>query len=395
MTGGDRLTLPRYGAASLSDVLPGAFAALGMDVPDPLGLAAGPLDGVRRLIVLLVDGLGWHQLAAAAPHAPTLTDVATGRLGLARPITCGLPSTTPTSLVSLSTGAAPGVHGVLGFNVIVPGTDRVLTHVAWSGEPDAASWQPDPARWQPAPTMFSRAASAGIASTVVNRSAFQGGGLTIAAYRGATYRCADTLEELALGLVEELAGNRLVYGYVPDVDHTGHQYGVDSTPWRLAVGDLDRLVTRLIDELPPDAALIITADHGQLDVPAQARVDIDAEPALRAGVALVAGEPRMRYLHVRPGARGDVIAAWTEALDSHVEVLTREDAVQRGWFGPVAPQHLARIGDVVVAARDRFAVLASGSEPATVSRLVAFHGSYTALEMEVPLLIARSVGGGR
>jgi hypothetical protein len=381
-------TLPRYGAASLSEVLPGALAALGLEVADPLGLAAGPLDGVRRLIVLLIDGLGWHQLPVAAPHAPTLTDLTTGRLGLARSITCGLPSTTPTSLVSVGAGVAPGVHGVLGFNVNVPGTDRILTHITWANDPD-------PAWWQPTPTMFTRAAQAGIATTVVSRSAFEGTGLTVSAYRGAAYRYAETPDELAPRLIEALADNQLVYGYCSDVDHAGHQYGVDSPLWRVAVGEVDRLITRLVDNLPGDAALIITADHGQLNVPPDARVDVDAEPGLRAGLALVAGEPRMRYLHTVPGARDDVMAAWRDLLGARVEVLTREDAVERNWFGPVPPQHLARIGDIVVAARDPFAVLASGSEPASVSRLVAFHGSYTALEMEIPLMVVRSVGGTR
>src|SRR2546429_2610320 len=123
---------PRYGDASLADVIPGVLSALGLPgVADPLGLAAGPLAGVRRVAVLLVDGLGRYQLPLAAPYAPALTDVATGRLGAARVITSGFPSTTPVSLVSVGTGVPPGAHGVLGFNVRVPGTDRVLSHIQW------------------------------------------------------------------------------------------------------------------------------------------------------------------------------------------------------------------------------------------------------------------------
>lgn len=131
MTGPLRQVRPDYFGGSLADVMPSALAVLGVDRVDPLGLTA-PLAGVRRIAVLLVDGLGWYQLPTAAPHAPTLTDLA-ARFG--RPLTCGFPSTTPTSLVSLGTGAAPGAHGVLGFHVNVPGTDRVLTHIDWPGSP--------------------------------------------------------------------------------------------------------------------------------------------------------------------------------------------------------------------------------------------------------------------
>ncbi len=70
-------------------------------------------------------------------------------------------------------------------------------------------------------------------------------------------------------------------------------------------------------------------------------------------------------------------------------VLTREEAVATGWFGPVPEEHLARIGDVVVVCNDTYAVLASRSESPAVSRLVALHGADTAVEMTVPLLVVR------
>src|SRR5262249_31557529 len=114
------------------------------------------------------------------------------------------------------------------------------------------------------------------------------------------------------------------------------------------------------------------------------------DPLLRAGVRVVAGEPRVRYLHTGPGARDDVIATWQGVLGAAAWVVPREEAVAEGWFGPVPEAHLARIGDVVVACQDRYAVLARKTEPNIVSRLVAYHGSYTAIEMTVPLLVVRS-----
>jgi hypothetical protein len=385
---------PAYGAASLADVLPGALAALGVpgrpDPPDPLGLRA-LLPDVRRIAVLLVDGLGWHQLPVAAPHAPVLADLATGRLGAALELTCGFPSTTPTSLVTFGTGAPPGAHGVLGFTVRRPDTGDVLNHIEWLTEPD-------PTAWQPVPTLLEQAAAAGLAVTVVSRPEFAGSGLTEAAYRGSGYVGAADVAATAAGMLAALsAGPGLVYGYLPDLDRAGHLSGVDSRAWRAAARDTDRLVAALLGGLPGDAALLVTADHGQLDVPPDRRYDIAADPRLSAGLATIAGEPRMRHLHTVPGAAGDVLAAWRGVLGGDAWVAGREEAVAAGWFGPVAPGHLARIGDVVVACRDRCAVLSSGTEPDRVTRLVAFHGSFTAVEMAIPLLVARGaglVGGG-
>ncbi|QGN47682.1 alkaline phosphatase family protein [Micromonospora sp. WMMD558] len=373
---------PRYGAASLADVLPAALAVLGVPgATDALDLTT-TLAGVRRIAVLLVDGLGWYQIPTAAPYAPTLAGLAAT---VGRPLTSAFPSTTPTSLVTLGTGAAPGAHGVLGFTLRVPGTDRVLNHVEWAGDPE-------PLRWQPVPTQLERARAAGVQVTVVSRPEFGGSGLTVAANRGGDYRGAAGVDALGREMLAALSagpGPTLVSGYHPDLDRHGHLSGVDSVPWRIAAADVDRLLARLVDGLPPDAALLVTADHGQLDVPAGHRFDLDTDPRLRAGVAVVAGEPRVRYLHVGPGARDDVVASWSAVLGPAARVRTREEAVAAGWFGPVPEEHLSRIGDVVVVCNDTYAVLATRSEPPMASRLVAYHGADTAAEMTIPLLVVR------
>lgn len=378
-------TPPPYGEASLCNVLPGVVSVLagGLHEPDPL-LLVPALAGVRRVAVLLVDGLGYHLLPAASRHAPVLADVLAGSLGSLGSLISGFPSTTPVSLASLGTGVPPGTHGILGFTTNIPGTDRVLNHVNWAADPD-------PLRWQPVPTQFERARRAGVAVTVVSRPEFAGSGLTVAAYRGADYRASTQVETLAGGMLDALRAEApcLVYGYEPALDHAGHESGVDSPAWRAAAAQVDRLLGMLVDGLPADAALLVTADHGQLDVPADRRFDIDSDARLAAGVRLVAGEPRARHLHTRPGAALDVLAAWREVLGDAAWVVSRREAVAAGWFGPVPPDHLGRIGDVVVACRGTCAVLATAHEAPRVAALVGYHGSHTPVETAVPLVVVR------
>ena len=142
---------------------------------------------------------------------------------------------------------------------------------------------------------------------------------------------------------------------------------------------------RLAAGLPPDAALWITADHGMVDVPADRRVDYDSSPDLRQGVALLGGEARARHVYARPGAAGDVLAAWRETLGDRVAVAAREEAVAAGWFGPVADLMLPRIGDVVAVARGSHAVVATRTERLE-SSLIGMHGALTPAEQRVPLL---------
>ena len=379
------LVQPAYGATSLADVLPGVLTALGVPgATDPLGLAA-MLGDVWGVAVLLIDGLGHHALPRAAPHTPTIADIVAGRMAgaSARAITTGFPSTTPASLVSLGTGAAPGAHGLVGFSVNIPGTGQVLNHLRWRDEPD-------PRRWQPLTTLFALAAQSGVATRVVSRPEFKGGGLTSAAFRGADYVEASDVDTQAARMLDGLSRRpSLVYGYLHDVDRAGHDFGNRSPQWIEAVRVVDRLVTTLIDGLAPGTALVVTADHGHQDIPLEHRFDLDTDPRLRQGVRVVAGEPRVRYVHTQPGACADVHATWAGVLGDAAWVVSRDEAVAAGWFGPVPAAHLQRVGDVLAVCRDDYAVLATGTEPPAVASMVGFHGSATEVEMRIPLLVVR------
>ncbi|WP_336029727.1 alkaline phosphatase family protein [Geodermatophilus sp. FMUSA9-8] len=380
----DGLVRPAYGDRTLADVLPGVATALGVAVdraglpPDPLGLTTA-LGGARRVAVLLVDGLGAQLLRDHAHLAPTLAALT----GPAGDLDAPCPSTTPVSLTTLGTGVPPGGHGVLGFVTAVPGEDRLLNHVAWTDDPD-------PRDWQPRPTVFEQAAAAGLPVTAVAPYAYNGSGLSTAAYRGATYSGTVSAGDLSAVLLQSLAlaPAGLVYGYTPELDLTGHVRGVDSDSWRMQLALVDRVVEQVVDGLPDDAALLVTADHGMLDVPVHTRVDVDDEPALLDGVALLAGEPRARYVHAVPGAAADVLDAWRGVLGDRAWVAGRGEAVASGVFGDVDAALAGRIGDVVALARGPWAITASGAEPGP-SRLAAYHGSLTPAEVAIPLLLAR------
>lgn len=370
---------------SLCDVLPAAAALLGVPgASDKLAVTdcAGS-DRIDRVLVVLVDGLGWHLLPQLAGSAPLLGSVLAGAAGRLTQLECTFPSTTPTSLVSLGTGALPGEHGILGFTLRVPGTDRVLSHIRWRDDPS-------PAVWQPVPTWFQRLKEAGVSARAVLPALFVGSGLTEAAYRGAELRPAGPGDDYARLVMDDLgSAPGLVYGYTAELDTAAHVFGIGSEQWHAAAASVDALLSRLLEALPPNAALLVTADHGGLNVPPEARIDLDADPRLAEGIRVVAGEPRVRYLHTEPGAGPDVRAVWAEVLDGRATVYGREQAVSTGMFGSVAPAHLQRLGDVVVVCSGDTAVLASAHEPPEASRLIGFHGGASPAEMAIPLIVFR------
>jgi predicted AlkP superfamily pyrophosphatase or phosphodiesterase len=365
-------SLPRYGENTLADLACSMLASLGVaDEPNPLQLP--PAD---RACLLIIDGLGWELLREHPAAAPFLSELAvTGR-----PLAAGFPATTATSLASLGTGRPPGQHGVLGYQVAVPGEGRLLNALRWDQ-------RVDPEAWQPRSTIFERAADAGISAFRVAHSALGRTGLSVAAMRGAEVLGADTLGALVAEAASALgrSDRALAMVYHGELDATGHVFGSGSDAWRYHLGHVDKLAEQLAGALPPGTALYVVADHGMVDVPPQDRVDADVVPGLRAGVALLGGEPRARHVYARPGAEADVLAAWREILGHRAWVASRDEAIADGWFGPVDPLLAPRIGDVVAAPAGPWAVVATNAEPRE-SALIGMHGSLTPADQLVPLL---------
>jgi hypothetical protein len=366
--------VPSYGAATLAELSSSILASLDPEEPDAqnvLGLAPA-----ERACLLIVDGLGWELLRDHPAGAPFLSELARN----SKPITAGFPATTATSLASLGTGRPPGQHGMVGYQVRVPGEDILL---------NALRWDPrvDPRQWQPLPTLYERAAAAGIAAVHVARGSFRGRGLTTAALRGAELRPADSMGALAAQAAATLAEyeRAFVMVYHGDLDGTGHVFGVSSDAWYNQLAHVDKLAEQLASALPPGTRLYVTADHGMVDVSPEDRLDVDGLPELREGLALLGGEPRARHLYAQPGAAGDVLAAWREVLGERAWVLPRDEAIKEGWFGPVDPRMADRIGDVVAASAGSFAVVATKAEPGE-SGLFGMHGSLTPSEQLVPAL---------
>jgi hypothetical protein len=346
------------GSRSLADVLRSSSLAMRGE-PNPLSLPR--VDGA---VVLLVDGLGSAQLGQRAGHARTLATAPGGSLD------AGFPSTTAVALASLMTGALAGEHGIVGYDALVPGHGVRNQLRDWGGPMD-------PLRWQRLPTLLEQTPS-----IVIGEQRHAASGFTQAVLRGGEYRGARTLSErfaLARDAVRERA---LVYLYVPELDRIGHDDGWQSDRWVDGLEQLDGAVRDLVAALPRSTGLVVTADHGMVDVDASGH--LIADPALLAGVEHVAGEPRCLQLHVASGESADAVAgAWRHWLGDAAWVATRDEVVAAGWLGELHPEVAPRLGDVFVASRGRRAVYLDERDPAR--GMVGQHGSLTPDELRVPL----------
>jgi predicted AlkP superfamily pyrophosphatase or phosphodiesterase len=324
---------------------------------------------------VLVDGLGSNVLAARAGHARFL---AANR----RRIRSGFPTTTAAALTTLATGAAPGTHGVVGYSGFEPASGRVVNLLS--------GWDTDvPADWLLVPTLFDRATADGLAVRSIGPRRYHSTGFTKNVLAGAEYVDADGIgARVDAALAAVTAGPpTLVYLYVPELDSVAHKHGWQSDRWTSALETLDAELARLADGLPGDVGLVVTADHGLLDVPEEANIAVDEH--LLEGVVGFAGDPRCRQLTLEPGRDADALAEeWRTRYGKRAWVATRREAIDAGWFGAVSDPVRPRIGDLVVAARGPWAFNDDREAGAHHKRMVGQHGSLSDDETFVPLLLA-------
>ena len=364
---GDEPFLPDYGGACITGVVP---ALLG-DGPQPDWLPAPAVDA-DRCVLLVLDGLGWEQLQQRRHVAPTLAAMAGG------PICSVCPTTTSTALTSITTGLPPGEHGVVGYRIAVD--HRVLNVLRWSIAGRDARDDVLPEKLQPHEPFCSQRPA------IVTRSEFRQSGFTRAHLEGARfngYRVLSTLVAECRRLLD--AHEPFVYAYYDGLDKVAHEYGL-GPHYDAELAALDALVANLAALLPPDVSLVVTADHGQVDVGDNL---VDLHPDVVPHVSLQSGEGRFRWLHARPGRAEALEAAARARHQGTGWVVTRDQVVDEGWFGPVVTDAArAMLGDVALVARDPVAYVDPDDTGPYV--LVGRHGSMTSAEVLVPLLALRT-----
>lgn len=360
--------LPDYGGACISNVVP---ALLGD--PDRLPSWMPPEAADADQVVLLVlDGLGWDQFRSRLAIMPTLAAMQGG------PITSVAPSTTATALASITTGLTPGEHGIVGYR-IASGRD-VLNVLRWStSRGDARQAIPPRSICDHEPFEAQR-------PPVVVRAEFEHSGFSEAHLRNTRfvgYRMPSTLAIEVARLLR--AGEPFVYAYHDGIDKVAHEYGLGEH-YDAELTAVEWMVEYLVEVLPRGAALVITADHGQVDV--GDRIE-RLHPEVMSHLDFQSGEARFRWLHAMDGAAGDLLEAARAHHADLAWVLSRDEIVDGGWFGPkVTDAARSRLGDVALVTHQPVAF----HDPTDTGpfELVSRHGGATAAEMLVPLLVVRN-----
>jgi len=365
--------IPDYSGANLTGIIPGCL--LGTSGRRPNWFPQ-PLQDAERIVLLVIDGLGYEQLQRHAHIAPNLMSLVGGS------ITTIAPSTTASALTSLVTGASPAEHGIVGYRMDMG--DSIMNSLRWwSDTRDLRKVHP-PASVQPIPPFV------GMTIPVVSRAELEGSAFTEAHLRGSRpcgWRAASSIVAQCASLIS--SGEKFVYAYYDGVDKIAHERGFGAY-YDAEIAATDWLVGALLNTLPSGTTLAITADHGQVQVDDNV---VHLSDDIKATLHHQSGEGRFRWLHAKRGQESDLLQIATDLYSDIAWIASRDQVVEEAWVGParggrIADQVKRRLGDVALVpftATTFDDPLDSGP-----FSLVCRHGSLTADEMFVPFL-ARTV----
>jgi hypothetical protein len=334
-----------------------------------------------QVVLLVLDGLGWEQLRDRAALAPTLS----AGEGIDRAITSVAPTTTACALTSITTGCPPSGHGLLGYRLAVG--DDILNVLRWTLGSGRGR---DARRTVPArgfqPCLSFPGSSRPV--PVVSKDEFGGTGFTAAHLGNSPLRGYKVLSSLPVQVGRLLReGAPFVYAYYDGIDKVAHASGIGDL-YDAELRTVDGLVADVVAELPAGATLVVTADHGQIDVGNDVEL-LGRE--IMASVRFMSGEGRFRWLHARPGAESDLLESAIGRYGDTTWVMGRDQVIDEGLFGGrLRDEHLSRVGDVALIPHAAIAFV----DPADTgeSRLQSRHGSLTGDEMLVPLVALAGSG---
>ena len=372
------IMLPSLNSAhlSLADVLPSCLSSLGMGhLPNSLSLTSA-----QSAVVVLIDGLGVHNLSSASAHARFLSRA----LSAGTPLRTVFPSTTAAALASLTTGATPGSHGMTGYRVRNPETGEVLNSLSGLGAVD------EPSRWLLREPLYLDAARQGITSTVVAHPRFSDTPLTRIIHRGAEQHSAKSLDERVEAVLSVLTqpGKHLVILYISELDELAHNKGVSSAEWAESLESVDAALKSLSEALPMNTGMFVTADHGVLDIPATHHYlyGLDAEHITH--ISAVGGEPRCLQLYFSESStkeeRERTLASWREDWSHLAWVLTRDEVIQAGMYGDVDAAASPRLGDIFVLAHKDVVFYDERDQALTGRNMIGQHGGISERELSIP-----------
>jgi len=334
-------------------------------------------------VFVLIDALGMRQVRRL-PENSFL------RQNLSCELQAVFLSSTATALTSLATGQWPCTHGVPGWFVYLVRHDTNTIPLQFcernSMQPlsefgiSAEEIYPLPSFWPTAQYTLRC-----ILPKAFTKSPFQ-------KYASGSAECigySDTSEAIKITTekIRNASRPHFTYLYLDELDALLHKNGTGSKAVAEFLRDLDAQLSRLSDASKCHARLVVTSDHGQVDVPEGLRFFLpENDPLLSYLVTRPTGTKRTVFFHVRQGNESTFAEKFRRRFGEHFALLTPDEVEELGLLGPekLSPTARQRLGTYVgISFHPATFFILPGGKPENIGA----HGGLCPEEMSVPLVI--------
>ena len=389
------MELPDYRGGSIVNLMRSIEAALdasacadAADYPELNCLPAHALRSARNIVLLVIDGLGYEYLRTQGDGSALLSR-------LQARLTSVFPSTTATAVSTFLTGVGPQQHGLTGWHswwgelACVASTLRFRPRhgggsLSQAGIAARSIYSAEP--------MFNRLAAR---SYVVSPEKIISSDYNLAHCGKAERRPYKELPEMFAQVAEILRSapqRKFIHAYTYAFDDAAHTHGAASVQLQDCFRAIDAAYARMLEQAAGSGtAVIAVADHGFIDSPREACIELADHPALAATLMLpLCGERRVAYCYVRPGAERDFEDYVRRVLGHCADMYRSADLIARGWFGlgPIHPRLAERVGHYTLVMKDNYTIKDwILGEPQHLT--LGVHGGTSAAEMQVPLILAQ------
>jgi hypothetical protein len=282
----------------------------------------------------------------------------------------------------MATGEPNGQHAVLGHRVYERELKQNINFLNDLG------LDLDPQKYQNLETISERASAQGVTVSTIGPAEYDGSGFTMATMPAAKYISAESFQDRFRASLNALqAPNSLTYLYFPELDQLAHRFGVDSTNWLNAIEDLDSELAKFAASVPSSSGVVLTADHGVIDVSADRHIYLDEHECF-IDLEQIGGDPRVGFLYFKSGT--DIEGTRkiiSEAIGAVCDVVTVSEIVESGWLAKLSMQAATVAPDLVILPKSDRVVYHRGFAKSRSLLMIGQHGGMTQAEWEVPMII--------
>ena len=397
---------PDYNGLGISNVMPTVSKALGLELKNQFTLSQEFLDygifkGVRNIVFLLLDGLGYEQLLWELKKNKNLALGDVIKDDLFFPITSTLPSTTTTALTTLSTGLTPQEHGMMGYRMYLEEFGVVSNMMAFGPVTGSISFSDmgiAPGRFLKLDTIFQQLNKKGIKSSLVAHLNYIDSPLSRMVYKGVDYvpfmDTQDMFSQIKKLLDGKSSKKSLIYAYWDNIDLVSHQYGVKTKELSKEIAELDSCLSDILNmNNHPETLLIISADHGHINSSLKRTVHLhEHEKLLKClRVPPVDDWGRLSYLFTNKGKKDSVRDYLESNFSKKAFIYESRDLLKKGFFGLNKPRKetLDRVGDLVLIPKKDYAFVYPYTLEELFLGMIGRHGGMSKEEMLVPFICKR------